>query len=225
MGEKFPYELMEDQKELATFGFWKEETYCDLLACQKGNMTEDEFKSKYHTRASILCLDMTGFTETAMEAGELESFFRILDVQKVCGPVFRQFNACQIRVFADNFFVLFDDPHNALNAAFEVHRRIEFFNQSELAGKDPAQCCIGIGYGEVYAIGIDQAMGDEMNRACKLGEDIAQGTETLVTECTYDFLKERIDCKFQKQIHEQIPFPFYQVLIGKENSIKFPGKG
>ncbi len=106
-------------------------------------------------------------------------------------------------------------------APCEVHRRIEFFNQSELAGKDPAQCCIGIGYGEVYAIGIDQAMGDEMNRACKLGEDIAKGTETLVTECAYDFLKERIDCKFQKQIHDQIPFPFYQVLIGKENSIKF----
>jgi class 3 adenylate cyclase len=215
MGKKYPYEIMEDQKELATFGFWKEETYCDLLACQKGNITEEEFKSKYLTKAAILCVDMTGFTETAMVAGELESFFRILDVQKVCGPVFRQFNAFKIRAFADNFFVLFDDPHDALNAAFMIHRRIEFFNQSELAGKDPAQCCVGIGYGEVFAIGIDQAMGDEMNRACKLGEDIASGTETLITERTYDALKERKDCKFLKRIHEEIPFTFYKVLMSK----------
>jgi class 3 adenylate cyclase len=216
MGKKFPYELMENQKELVKLGFWKEEIYCDLIACQKGEMTGDEFKSKYHTRASILCLDMTGSTETAMEAGELESFFRILDVQKVCGPVFRQFNACQIRAFADNFFVLFDDPHNALSAAFEVHRRIELFNNSQLAGRNSAECCIGIGFGEVYAIGVDQAMGDEMNRACKLGEDIARGFETLITERAYGALKERRDCIFLKRIHEKIPFSFYEVRTEKE---------
>jgi hypothetical protein len=43
-------------------------------------MTEDEFRSKYLTKAVILSLDMTGFTETAIAAGELESFFRIPDV-------------------------------------------------------------------------------------------------------------------------------------------------
>ena len=208
---------MEDQKRLAAFGFWKEETYCDLLACQKEKMTEDEFKSKYLTKAAILCLDVTGFTETAMQTGELESFFRILDVQKVCGPIFRRFNAFKIRAFADNFFVLFDDPHDALNAAFEIHHRIECFNQSELAGKDLVQCCIGIGYGEVFAIGIDQAMGDEMNRASKLGEDIADGSETLVTKGAYNTLKERNDCIFLKKFCSKPPFPFYQVLIDNKN--------
>ena len=211
MGEKYAYELLEDQKELARFGFFSEETYSDLLACQKGNMTEDEFNTKYLTKVAILCLDMTGFTEAAMERGGLYSLFRILDVQKVCGPIFRQFNARVIHTFADNFTVLFDNPNDALNAAFEVHGRIEFFNRSELAAKDPAQCCIGIGYGDVYAIGIDQAMGDEMNRSSKLGEDMARGFETLITESAYDMLRERKDCIFRKRIHEDIPFPFYEV--------------
>jgi len=211
MGEKYIYELMEDQKELARFGFWSEETYSDLLACQKGNMTEDEFRSKYLTLVAILCLDMTGLTKAAMKEGELHSFFRILDAQKVCGPIFQQFNARLIHAFADNFTVLFDDPNDALLAAFEVHRRIEYFNQSELATKDPAQCSIGISYGEVYAIGINQAMGDEMNRASKLGEDIARGSETLITERAYDVLKARKDCLFGKRIHEKIPFSFYEV--------------
>jgi class 3 adenylate cyclase len=212
MVEEYKYELMVYPKELARFGFWSEEIYRDLLACQKGNMTEDEFKSKYLTKAAILCLDMTGLTEAAMERGELYSFFRILDVQKVCGPIFYQCNARLIHAFADNFTVLFDDPNDTLIAAFEVQRRIQFFNRSELGGEDSAQCCIGIGYGEVYAIGIDQAMGDEMNRASKLGEDIARGTEILITERTYDVLKKRDDCIFRKRIHEKIPFPFYEVL-------------
>jgi len=212
MGEKYTYELMEDPKELAKFDFWSQEIYRDLLACQKESMTEDEFKSKYLTKAAILCLDMTGLARATMERGELCSFFRILDVQKVCGPIFHQFNARHIRAFADNFTVLFDDPNDALIAAFEVHRRIQFFNLSEIASEDSAQCCIGIGYGEVYAIGIDQAMGDEMNRASKLGEDIAKGSETLITERVYDALKERNDCIFRRRIHEEIPFPFYEAL-------------
>jgi class 3 adenylate cyclase len=213
MGKKFPYELMENPQDLADFGFWKEEIYCDLIACKKGEMTEDEFKSKYLTQTALLCLDITGFTEAAMEGGELHSFLRILDVQRVCGPVFRQFNARLIRTFADNFFVLFDDSDDALSAALEVHRRIESFNQSELAGENPGQCCIGIGYGEVYAIGVDEAMGDEMNRACKLGEDIARGSETLITEHAYDILEARTDCIFLKRTHEEIRFPFYEVVM------------
>jgi class 3 adenylate cyclase len=211
MGEKYRYELMEDPKELEKFEFFSEETYRDLLACQKGDMKEDDFISKYRTTAAIFCLDMTGLTKAAMERGGLYSLFRILDVQKVCGPIFHQFNARQIRAFADDFFVLFDDPNDALLAAFEVHRRIQQFNQSELAGENPALCCIGIGYGDVYAIGVDHAMGDEMNRASKLGEDIAKAAETLITERVYQVLKDRNDCTFRKRTHEEIPFPFYEV--------------
>jgi len=145
--------------------------------------------------------------------GELHSFFRILDVQKVCGPIFYEFNASLIRAFADNFTVLFEDANDALMAAIEVHQRIRSFNQSEFSGEDPAQCCIGIGYGQLYAIGIDQAMGNEMNRASKLGEDIARGEEILLTEQAFEVLKKRKDCIFRKRICEEIPFTFYEVLL------------
>ena len=165
---------------------------------------------------------MTGLTRATIERGELYSLFRILNVQKVSGPVFHQFNARQIRAFADDFFVLFDEPPEALLAAFEVHRRIHLFNRSELAGENPAQCCIGIGYGEVYAIGVDQAMGDEMNRASKLGEDIARGAETLITDRAYELLKNLDNFTFQRRIYEEIPFPFYEVLlVGNGTPLKY----
>jgi class 3 adenylate cyclase len=213
MGEKYVYKLMENPKELASFGFWSEEIYSDLLDCQKGIIRKDSFNSKYLVQIAILCLDIAGFTEAAMEKGELYSLFRIVNVQKVCGPVFNQFKARRIRAFADNFTVLFDDPNDALMAATEVHRRIRSFNQSDLSGKDPVQCCIGIGYGQVYAIGIDLAMGSEMNRTSKLGEDIARGEETLLTENAFQVLNKRDDCIFKKRIYEEIPFTFYEVLL------------
>ncbi|MBW1710502.1 MAG: hypothetical protein JRG97_12575 [Deltaproteobacteria bacterium] len=212
MAVKYTYELMDDPKELAAFNFCHEETYRDLLACQQGNMSREEFKSKYLTKAAVLCLDMTGFTKAAMERGSLESFFRILNVQRVCCPVFRQFKTRHIHAFADNITVIFDDPDETLAAAFEVHRRIKIFNRSDMSGEDSASCCIGIGYGDVYAIGIDQAMGDEMNRAAKLGEDIARDFETLLTERAYDALHERDDGLFRKRTHEAVPFAFYKAL-------------
>jgi len=214
MGDKYVHELMEDPRELAKFGFWSKEIYADLLACQRGNITEHAFNSKYLTQVAILCLDMTGLTEAAMKRGSLYSLFRILNVQKVCAPVFHKFNTRQIRAFADNLTVLFDSPNDALMAAFDVHSRIESFNLSDLAGKDPAQCCIGIGYGQVYAIGIDQAMGNEMNQTSKLAEDIARGSETLVTERAYKVLKEFANFTFKRRIHEEVPFTFYEVLLG-----------
>ena len=40
---------------------------------------------------------------------------------------------------------------------------------------------IGIGYGNILNIGNEDIFGDEMNLACKLGEDIAEKGEILLT--------------------------------------------
>ena len=47
-------------------------------------------------------------------------------------------------------------------------------------------CCAGVGYGRVLAIGPNLAQGDEMNRASKLGEDLAVKAETLITDRAVD---------------------------------------
>ena len=52
---------------------------------------------------------------------------------------------------------------------------MRLFNASPLASEHPTLCCAGIGFGQVLAIGPNLAQGDEMNRASKLGEDIARG--------------------------------------------------
>jgi len=210
--KKYPHELLEDPRELSSYRGWSEDVYRDFVACQRGTLSFEAFDRKYQQQKTILSIDMTGFTATAINIGELQSLLRIFDAQKVCIPVLKDFSAVLIRCMADDIVATFNDPNNAIDAAFEIHRRMKLFEHSPQASKHPTQCAIGIGFGKVFAIGPDLAQGDEMNRASKLGEDIARANETLLTERAFDALKTRTDILFDLQISDDQLFPFYRAI-------------
>jgi len=213
MSDAYPHELLEDVEELAGLRGWNEEVYRDILATQRGELSEFAFREKYCWRRAILSLDMTGFTATTMRGGEMDSLLRIFNAQKVSVPVLREYGSHLMRCFADDIVALFEDPNAALDAAFEIHRRIALFNASDLASDHPAECCVGIGYGQILAIGPNLAQGDEMNKASKLGEDIARATETLLTEQAHDALSSRSDVVFERQTLDDQIFPFFQATL------------
>jgi len=206
----FPYRLLEDSAKLASFMGWSEEVYRDFFRLRSGELSEARFIEKYQRRRAILSIDMTGFTTAAIRLGELPSLLRILDAQRVAIPVLEDSGAELIRCFADDIVALFDNPNIALDAAFEIHRRVQQFNQSSLASRHPTHCCAGIGFGPIFAIGPNLAQGDEMNQASKLGEDIARGNETLVTERAYAALVGRSDVIFEPQEFDDQLFRFYR---------------
>ena len=208
----FPHELLEDTQELSSYCGWSEDVYRDFLAFQRGTLSYEAFHQKYRQQRAILSIDMTGFTSSAMNFDELESLLRIFDAQKVCIPVLKAFSADLIRCFADDIVAIFLDPDQAIDAAFEIHRRIDQFRHSSNASKHPTQCSIGIGYGQVFEIGPNLAQGDEMNRAAKLGEDIARAKETLLTERAHDALRKRVDIRFELQDSDDQLFPFYRAI-------------
>ena len=206
----YPHPLMEDVKTLASFEGWGEDVYRDFFELQRGTMTEAEFIEKYHQDRAILSMDMTGFTSSAMHRGELQSLLRVLDAQRVAIPVLQEFGANLIRCFADDIVALFHEPNSAIDSAFEIHRRIELFNASPLASEHPTLCCVGVGYGRILASGPNLAQGAEMNRASKLGEDVARGSETLVTERAFTAMADRSDVHFEFQKQDDQLFPFYR---------------
>ncbi len=215
MARDFPHVLLDDPKALSQYQGWTEDVYADFLALQRGNMTEEEFDEKYLHRQAILNLDLTGFTISAMQMGSLPALMRIFDAQKVCLPVVREYGATFIRTFADDIVALFDSPGAALDASLEIHERVRAFNRSDLAGPNPPDAKIGIGYGDVYAVGPNRAMGAEMNRASKLGEDTACGGEILVTEGVHAELKDRNDVSFVPERSKELPFSFYRVMMDR----------
>ncbi len=207
----FPYPLLEDPVALARCRGWSEAVYRDLLALQRGELSETAFRSTHLWTRAILVLDMTDFTTSAISAGDMGSLLRILDAQKVVLPVLEEFGATLAHCFADDIFALFEDPSVALDAAIEIQRRVTAFNESALASTFPTQCCIGIGYGQVLRIGPDLAQGAEMNMASKLGEDVARSREILLTENTYRAVSERTDVHFTHHPKDERPFGFYEV--------------
>ncbi len=206
-----PFPLLEDPIELARHHGWRGEVYRDLLAIEQGEMTPQEFDARYLFERAILVLDLTGFTETTIKGGPIASFLQILDAHKTCIPVLRELQASYIRTFADDIVALFSEPGTALDAALEIHVRSQVRRELEIDTPDHARCCIGIGFGNVYEIGPNRAMGDEMNRASKLGEDTARGGETLVTEAVRKHLHSRTDVRFEEQKNDSLIFPFYSV--------------
>jgi adenylate cyclase len=212
MATTFPHELLEDARELSTYEGWTEGVYRDFLALRRGDLSEAAFNDKYRQRCAILSLDMTGFVSSAIQFGELTSLLRILDAQRVCIPVLKEFGAEIIRCFADDMVAIFSAADAAVDAAFELHRRVARFSESDLSLEHPTQCCVGIGYGEVFAIGPNLAQGDEMNRASKLGEDIARANETLLTERAFQALQGRRDIFFDRQNSDDLLFPYYSAV-------------
>lgn len=212
MTKILPFRILEDAGELASFMGWSQEIYEDFFGIQSGSMSETEFWDKHGYKRAILALDMTDFTLRTMLDGEMQSLLRILDAQKVCAPVLQEFNAELIRFFADDIVALFTDPSEALDAALEVHRRIAVFNDSEFAAGNATECGIGIGFGNVLAIGPNLSQGSEMVQASKLGEDIARANEVLVTERAFQALDHRSDIVFEEQKYDDQLFPFYRAI-------------
>lgn len=211
MSDAPQFPLADDPTQLARLQGWSEEVYRDLLAVQRSALSLQEFDAKYLTKKAILVLDITGFTVNTIRAGAVQSFLRILDVHKVCLPVFREKHAEFVRTFADDMVALFPDPDPAVEAALEIHRRIRTEGWASPRSGSRPECCIGIGYGPVYAIGPNHAMGDEMNRASKLGEDTARGGETLVTEGVESALGTRSGLGFEPQKSDDLLFPYFRI--------------
>jgi class 3 adenylate cyclase len=169
MSLELGFPLLDDPYELAPFQGWSKTVYADLLAVERGRMSDTGFDTKYLTTKAILVLDVTGFTVTSIHGGAMSSFLRILDAHKVCFPVLQEHGATFIRAFADDVVALFDDSSAALDASVEIHVQTNLYNRSGERHDTPPECCIGIGYGSIYEIGPSHAMGDEMNRASVLG--------------------------------------------------------
>jgi class 3 adenylate cyclase len=168
----------------------------DLLAVQQGRMSPTQFDERHLGHRAILVLDLTGFTESAVRHGALQGFLRILNAQRVCLPVLSEHHAGFVRTFADDVVALFQHAGDALDAALEIQRRAALYKRSAPGPIDA---------------GPNHAMGDEMNRTSKLGEDTARGGETLLTEGAYHAVRERSDLSFEPQTSDDLLFPYFRV--------------
>ncbi|MGH9753365.1 MAG: adenylate/guanylate cyclase domain-containing protein [Blastocatellia bacterium] len=129
---------------------------------------------------AVLALDMSGFSRTTQQHGIISFLLMIHQMQLICRPCVEQCGGTVIKTDADNLFCLFDTVADAVRASREIITRLNAVNMVLPADRQ-LYVAFGIGYGKILNISNEDIFGDEMNLACKLGEDIAERGEILLT--------------------------------------------
>jgi adenylate cyclase len=145
---------------------------------------------------AILVLDSCGFSRSVRQHGIVNYLARLERLSRVVVPIIEANGGRVLRIEADNIFALFTDAAAAVRCAAEVHQHVEIANEP-LPAANEIYIAIGIGYGRILLVGSDDAYGDEMNVACKLGEDLAEQGEILLTPSAREALGATGDWQFE----------------------------
>jgi adenylate cyclase len=139
-----------------------------------------EIERRFRKPQAIVVMDSTGFSRSVREGGIIHYLALLKRLESRLRPVIERTGGRELRTEADNIFAVFPDVASALDGALACLAEVHRVNEA-LPDNEDVYVSMGIGYGEVLLIDPDDLFGDEMNLACKLGEDIAQRDEILLT--------------------------------------------
>ncbi len=148
---------------------------------------DEQLRKAFERRVAILVLDMCGFSRLTIEYGIIHYLAMIHQMEETATPAVIGNGGQVIKQEADNLFAIFDDPAHALESALDIFRGFEAVNKVVPDARD-IYGSIGIGFGNSLIIGDEDLYGSEMNLASKLGEDLAEKMEILLTEAAYNEL-------------------------------------
>ena len=148
-------------------------------APQRAAEIDRQILATFQRRLAVLVLDMCGFSRLTSKHGPLFYLSMIVQMEEAATPAVLNNGGRVIKQEADNFFAVFDAPAAALEAALDVFVAFRAVNSVVPDDRDIA-ASVAIGYGDLLDVG-DDVWGDEMNAACRLGEDLACRDEILLT--------------------------------------------
>lgn len=178
-----------------------------------------EIVERFQRKVSMLILDMCGFSRITASHGIIFYLAMIQQMESAACPAVEQNKGEVIKQEADNLFAFFPSPQDALEAALDIFRAFEAMNAVVPDERD-IYGSIGIGFGDTLVIGDEDLFGDEMNRASRLGEDLAGQREILLTPSAYEALPDGLyrfeKVRFQDRSDEVTAYRFLgRVLEGE----------
>jgi class 3 adenylate cyclase len=130
---------------------------------------------------AVMFTDLSGFSRQVARFGIIHFLQEMLEQKRLLLPVIARHDGILIKIEADSLMVIFRRPAAAVRCAVEMQHACQRFNLRRMP-EDQVLLCVGVGYGRILRIGDRDVFGAEVNAASKLGEDIAQANEILVTE-------------------------------------------
>ncbi len=179
----------------------------------------DDIWSRYGRRVAVVVIDSVGFSRVSQQHGIIHFMTRLVRLRRLVTPVIESFAPVEFKFEADNIFLAFEDVDQAVSVSLAIHEAVSG-DGLMLTQEEPFKVCIGIGYGDLlYSETLEGFFGEEMNLASKLGEDLADGGETLLTlaaleaadpRLTRDFTRDStnisgVDLEFSRHVFTEDP--------------------
>jgi len=140
-----------------------------------------ELDSRFGETRAVLVLDMSGFSRATQRGDVVPFLLMIHRMKRLATPLVEAHHGVVVKAQADNLYCLFEDVPSAAAAAREIVAGLEAASAA-LPETRRLYASIGIGFGRILNIDEEDMWGDEVNLACKLGEDVAGRGEILLTQ-------------------------------------------
>ncbi|NJS12806.1 MAG: adenylate/guanylate cyclase domain-containing protein [Microcoleus sp. CSU_2_2] len=144
-----------------------------------------QINANFRQTHAILVMDMSGFSRTTVRYGIIHFLAMIHRMHLIVKPVIAECGGTIVKEEADNIFAVFPDVTLAVEAAIDSLKHTAAVNTT-LPPEMDIYLCIGIGYGEVLMLEGEDMYGSELNLASKLGEDLAERGEILLTSAAFE---------------------------------------
>lgn len=156
-------------------------TFSQETGIKERKQIEEQIWKKYGTENTVLVLDMSGFSLLTRKYGIVHYLSMIRRMQLTVEPIIAGHGGMLIKFEADNCFAILPNPLNATRAAISIQHA---FASSNLLTTDDLDIhvSIGIDYGKILIVNNEDMYGDAVNRACKMGEDIGNANDILITK-------------------------------------------
>lgn len=155
-------------------------SYSQQTSTEGRNEVESFLWREFGSEQVVFVLDMSGFSLITRKYGIIHYLSMVRRMQLISEPIIRSYNGSLIKYEADNCFAVFPDSAAAVHAAIALQLAFEASNLVTPDEFDVHISC-GIDYGRILIVDNEECFGDAVNRASKLGEDIANSGEILIT--------------------------------------------
>jgi adenylate cyclase len=168
--------------------------YSQTESTEERNSIEKTLWSDYGAEYAVFVLDMSGFSMLTRKYGIVHYLSMVRRMQLTTEPIVKSYNGFMIKYEADNCFAVFPEPLSAVNAAIAMQHAFRAANLLTSDDLDIRISC-GIDFGNILIIGHEDCFGDPVNRASKIGEDLAAAGEILITQEAMQMIPEEAGIK------------------------------
>lgn len=144
-----------------------------VLQPERAAEIDAQIHALFNQRLAVMVVDMAGFSARTQDEGIIAALAQIEHMRSRTQPIIEANQGLLVKADADNLYVVFETADQALVAATSLRNYLQ---------TQAISVSIGIDYGDVLLIERHELYGNAVNRASKLGEDLAEHNEILMTD-------------------------------------------